>query len=78
MEPGGRRLAWLLQNALGMAPHGMPCLVPDVSHMLRQDAERPDLIKPPSGCRFHLRGKQAMPVCKERELQLQPVAEGTW
>ncbi len=36
----------------------------------------PDLINPPSGCRFHPRCKQAMPVCREREPQLQPVADG--
>lgn len=36
----------------------------------------PDLISPPSGCRFHPRCKQAMPVCREREPQLQPVANG--
>jgi oligopeptide/dipeptide ABC transporter ATP-binding protein len=36
----------------------------------------PDLINPPSGCRFHPRCKQAMPICREREPQLQPVADG--
>ena len=36
----------------------------------------PDLINPPSGCRFHPRCKHAMPVCREREPQLQPVADG--
>jgi oligopeptide/dipeptide ABC transporter ATP-binding protein len=36
----------------------------------------PDLINPPSGCRFHPRCKHAMPLCREREPQLQPVAPG--
>jgi oligopeptide/dipeptide ABC transporter ATP-binding protein len=36
----------------------------------------PDLINPPSGCRFHPRCKHAMPVCREHEPQLQPVADG--
>jgi oligopeptide/dipeptide ABC transporter ATP-binding protein len=36
----------------------------------------PDLINPPDGCRFHPRCKLAMPVCRERPPQLQPVAEG--
>ena len=36
----------------------------------------PDLINPPGGCRFHPRCKHAMPVCREREPQLQPVAPG--
>jgi len=36
----------------------------------------PDLINPPSGCRFHPRCKHAMPICREREPGLQPVAEG--
>src|SRR5919201_1416023 len=36
----------------------------------------PDLINPPSGCRFPPRCKQAMPVCRGREPQLQPVAPG--
>jgi oligopeptide/dipeptide ABC transporter ATP-binding protein len=36
----------------------------------------PDLINPPSGCRFHPRCKYAMPICQEREPQLQAVAAG--
>jgi len=36
----------------------------------------PDLINPPTGCRFHPRCKHAMPVCHEREPQLQLVADG--
>jgi oligopeptide/dipeptide ABC transporter ATP-binding protein len=36
----------------------------------------PDLINPPGGCRFHPRCKHAMPLCREREPQLQPVAPG--
>jgi oligopeptide/dipeptide ABC transporter ATP-binding protein len=36
----------------------------------------PDLINPPSGCRFHPRCKHAMRICREREPVLQPVAEG--
>jgi oligopeptide/dipeptide ABC transporter ATP-binding protein len=36
----------------------------------------PDLITPPLGCRFHPRCKQAMPICSEREPQLEEVAPG--
>jgi peptide/nickel transport system ATP-binding protein len=36
----------------------------------------PDLINPPSGCRFHPRCKLAMPICREQEPRLEPVAEG--
>jgi oligopeptide/dipeptide ABC transporter ATP-binding protein len=36
----------------------------------------PDLINPPSGCRFHPRCKHAIPICSEREPCLQPVADG--
>jgi peptide/nickel transport system ATP-binding protein len=36
----------------------------------------PDLINPPSGCRFHPRCKQAMPICQQREPGLRPIAEG--
>jgi oligopeptide/dipeptide ABC transporter ATP-binding protein len=36
----------------------------------------PDLINPPSGCRFHPRCKYAMPICREREPSLKPVADG--
>jgi oligopeptide/dipeptide ABC transporter ATP-binding protein len=36
----------------------------------------PDLINPPRGCRFHPRCKHVMPVCREREPSLRPVAEG--
>ncbi len=36
----------------------------------------PDLINPPSGCRFHPRCKHAMPICREREPALKPVADG--
>ena len=30
----------------------------------------PDLINPPSGCRFHPRCKHAMPICGSKEPQL--------
>jgi oligopeptide/dipeptide ABC transporter ATP-binding protein len=36
----------------------------------------PDLINPPTGCRFHPRCKYTMPICREREPQLQPMAAG--
>jgi oligopeptide/dipeptide ABC transporter ATP-binding protein len=36
----------------------------------------PDLINPPSGCRFHPRCKHAMPVCMEHEPALKPVDNG--
>jgi oligopeptide/dipeptide ABC transporter ATP-binding protein len=36
----------------------------------------PNLINPPSGCRFHPRCKLAMPICSEREPQLQELAPG--
>ena len=36
----------------------------------------PNLIHPPSGCRFHPRCKMAMPLCSEREPELKEVAPG--
>jgi oligopeptide/dipeptide ABC transporter ATP-binding protein len=36
----------------------------------------PDLINPPSGCRFHPRCKHAMPICRAREPTLKAVADG--
>jgi oligopeptide/dipeptide ABC transporter ATP-binding protein len=36
----------------------------------------PNLIDPPSGCRFHPRCKHAMPICGVKEPVLQSVAEG--
>ena len=36
----------------------------------------PNLVHPPSGCRFHPRCKLAMPVCAAREPRLQEVAPG--
>ena len=36
----------------------------------------PNLISPPSGCRFHPRCKMAMPICSEREPQLKEIAPG--
>ena len=36
----------------------------------------PNLVHPPSGCRFHPRCKLAMPLCAVREPQLQEVAPG--
>jgi oligopeptide/dipeptide ABC transporter ATP-binding protein len=36
----------------------------------------PDLINPPSGCRFHPRCKHAMPLCREQEPPLEPITAG--
>jgi oligopeptide/dipeptide ABC transporter ATP-binding protein len=36
----------------------------------------PNLVHPPSGCRFHPRCKHAMPVCSAREPQLKEIAPG--
>ena len=36
----------------------------------------PNLVHPPSGCRFHPRCKLAMPICAVREPQLQEVTPG--
>ena len=36
----------------------------------------PELINPPRGCRFHPRYKHVIPVCREREPQLQSIAHG--
>lgn len=36
----------------------------------------PNLISPPSGCRFHPRCKMAMPVCSTQEPQLKEIAPG--
>jgi oligopeptide/dipeptide ABC transporter ATP-binding protein len=36
----------------------------------------PDLINPPTGCRFHPRCKHAMPICSAQEPRLAAVGEG--
>ena len=36
----------------------------------------PNLVNPPSGCRFHPRCKMAMTLCSEREPQLKEIAPG--
>jgi oligopeptide/dipeptide ABC transporter ATP-binding protein len=36
----------------------------------------PNLVNPPSGCRFHPRCKLAMPICAQRQPQLQEIAPG--
>jgi oligopeptide/dipeptide ABC transporter ATP-binding protein len=36
----------------------------------------PDLINPPSGCRFHPRCKHAMPICSAQEPRLAAVGDG--
>ncbi|MDX1600164.1 MAG: ABC transporter ATP-binding protein [Anaerolineales bacterium] len=42
----------------------------------RMSGEPPSLLNPPSGCRFHPRCPEAMPVCSGHEPTLQPVEEG--
>jgi oligopeptide/dipeptide ABC transporter ATP-binding protein len=36
----------------------------------------PNLVNPPSGCRFHPRCKLAMPICAQRQPQLREIATG--
>jgi peptide/nickel transport system ATP-binding protein len=36
----------------------------------------PDLINPPTGCRFHPRCKHAMPVCSAQEPRLEAIGDG--
>jgi peptide/nickel transport system ATP-binding protein/oligopeptide transport system ATP-binding protein len=36
----------------------------------------PNLLHPPTGCRFHTRCPEVMPICSQREPRLLPVAEG--
>lgn len=38
----------------------------------------PDLVNPPTGCRFHPRCKYAKPICMEKEPVLTEVAPGHW
>ena len=43
--------------------------------LYRMGGEPPNLVNPPSGCRFHPRCPQAMPVCARLAPQLQPVVD---
>ncbi len=38
----------------------------------------PDLVNPPTGCRFHPRCKYAKPICMEKEPPLTEVSPGHW
>ena len=46
--------------------------------VIRLQGELPSPIQPPSGCHFHPRCPQAMPVCREIYPTRSRIAEGHW
>lgn len=48
----------------------------DTKELFKMTGEPPNLNRPPSGCRFHPRCAQAMPICKLREPKFDEVAPG--
>jgi len=46
--------------------------------LYRMAGEPPNLINPPSGCRFHPRCPQAMPICERIEPAFDPAAPEHW
>ena len=48
----------------------------DNEELYKMPGEPPDLTNPPSGCRFHPRCPEAMPICSEKEPSLQEMTPG--
>ena len=52
----------------------LPRLDADVERLVQIQGQPPSLLRPPSGCRFHPRCPYVMPICKEQDPGLKPVA----
>jgi len=52
----------------------LPRLDADVDRLVQIQGQPPSLLRPPSGCRFHPRCPYVMPICKEQDPGLKPVA----
>lgn len=51
-------------------------LLDDEEDLYRMAGEPPNLIDPPTGCRFHPRCPEAMPICSRLEPALEEVSDG--
>jgi peptide/nickel transport system ATP-binding protein len=52
----------------------LPRLDADVERLVQIQGQPPSLLRPPSGCRFHPRCPYVMPICREQDPGLLPVA----
>ncbi len=52
----------------------LPRLDAEVERLVQIQGQPPSLLRPPSGCRFHPRCPYVMPICKEQDPGLTPVA----
>ena len=52
----------------------LPRLDADVDRLVQIQGQPPSLLRPPSGCRFHPRCPYVMPICKQEDPGLTPVA----
>src|SRR5690348_3859323 len=53
----------------------LPRLDADVERLVQIQGQPPSLLRPPSGCRFHPRCPYVMPICREQDPELLPVAD---
>jgi peptide/nickel transport system ATP-binding protein len=53
----------------------LPRLDTDVERLVQIQGQPPSLLRPPSGCRFHPRCPYVMPICREQDPALLPVAD---
>ena len=52
----------------------LPRLDAEVDRLVQIQGQPPSLLRPPSGCRFHPRCPYVMPICREQDPGLTPVA----
>src|SRR6478752_6991471 len=52
----------------------LPRLDADVERLVQIQGQPPSMLRPPTGCRFHPRCPYVMPICKEVDPELAPVA----
>jgi len=53
----------------------LPRLDQDTERLVQIPGQPPSLLRPPNGCRFHPRCPYVMPVCMDREPELEPLAD---